>query len=349
MEPQRAAAPPTLPPTDPTHPAAGLRAPHLWCPVAPACHPDEKEVTERTVTWMRRFGYITTPAEEVMAREARFGELGALTYPHGGLEGAVLAAQLMVWLFLQDDRFCERAPAQGRIEELAEHILWSQRVLHSRRETPTVPEPYLEALVDLRGRLARMAADPEQVERVADGFNRYLGAVAAEAIYRAKGIAPDLGQYLRLRESTILMRGVCFVIIELADDCYLPGPVWARRDVRLCEQAAARAIAYTHDVLSGIRELYWPGHINLITVLAGHFNCSLAEALDRAVGMCEEQMKRFDRLAKPLAEEGDARLARYVRGLGAWIRGNLDWSMSCGRYHLASPRPPGELPSLFGG
>ncbi|MFV8131454.1 terpene synthase family protein [Streptomyces syringium] len=205
---------------------------------------------------MRCFGYITTPAEEAMAREARFGELGALTYPHGALEGAVLAAQLMVWLFLQDDRFSERAPAQGRIEELAEHILWSQRVLHSHRENPAVPEPYLEALVDLRGRLGRMAADPEQVERFADGFNRYLGAVAAEAIYRAKGIA---------------------------------------------------------------------------------------------LGMCEAQMRRFDRLSKPLAEEGDAALARYVRGLGAWIRGNLDWSMSCGRYHVAAPQPPGELPSLFGG
>lgn len=123
--------------------------------------------------------------------------------------------------------------------------------------------------------------------------------MAAEAIYRAKGIAPDLGQYLRLRKSTILMRGMCFVITELADGCYLPGLVWARPDVRLCGQAAAHAIAYTHDILSGIRELYWPGHINLITALAGHYR--------------------------------------------------LDWSMSCGRYHVAAPQPPGELPSLFGG
>lgn len=303
-------------------------------------------MTERTVAWMRRFGYITTRGEEVAARAAQFGELGALTYPHGDPEGAVLAAQLMVWLFLQDDRFSELAPAQGRIEDLAEHILWSQRVLHGR--TRAVPEPYLEALIDLRTRVARMAVDAEQVERFADGFNRYLGAVAAEAIYRARGITPSLGQYVRLRESTILMRGMCFVVIELADDCYLPGPIWAGREVRRCEQAAARAIAYTHDILSGMRELYWPGHTNLITVLAHHFHCSLDEALRRAVYMYEDQMRRFERLARPLLESGDARLARYVRGMGAWIRGNLDWSMNCGRYHVTSPQPPDNLPSLFG-
>ncbi|MEU9956774.1 hypothetical protein [Streptomyces sp. NPDC050982] len=307
-------------------------------------------MAEQTVSWMRRFGYISTSADEAGARAAQFGELGALTYPHGSLEGAVLAAQLMVWLFLQDDRFSERAPAQGRIEDLAEHILWSQRVLHGHGQTDVsrVPEPYLEALVDLRTRLAHMAADHEQVERFTDGFNRYLGAVAAEAIYRARGISPDLEQYIRLRESTILMRGMCFVIIELADDCYLPGPVWARPDVRRCEQAAARSIAYTHDILSGMRELYWPGHTNLITVLARHFQCPLQEALAKAVRMYEKQMALFDRLSKPLAEEGDARLARYIRGMGAWIRGNLDWSMTCGRYHVASPQPPGDLPALFG-
>ncbi|MBH1937687.1 hypothetical protein I5Q34_26025 [Streptomyces sp. AV19] len=301
-----------------------------------------------TLAWMRRFGYVTTPAEEATAREAGFGELGALTYPHGSLEGAVLAAQLMVWLFLQDDRFSERAPACGRIEDLAEHILWSQRVLHGRAGDRAVPEPYLAALVDLRTRFTGMAADHEQVERFTDGFNRYLGAVAAEAIYRSRGIAPGLEQYLRLRESTILMRGMCFVVVELADDCYLPGPVWARRDVRRCEQAAARAIAYTHDTLSGLRELYWPGHTNLITALARHFHCSVPQALAKAVRMCEGQMALFHRLAGPLAGEGDARLARYVRGMGAWIRGNLDWSMTCGRYHVAAPRPPGELPTAFG-
>ncbi|KNB54093.1 hypothetical protein AC230_06075 [Streptomyces caatingaensis] len=301
-----------------------------------------------TLGWMRRFGYVTTPDEEAAAREAGFGELGALTYPHGSLEGAALAAQLMVWLFLQDDRFSERAPARGRMEDLADHILWSQRVLHGGAGVPPVPEPYLAALVDLRTRIARMAAHNEQVERFTDGFNRYLGAAAAEAIYRSRGLAPDLEQYLRLRESTILMRGMCFVVIELADDCYLPGPVWARRDVRRCEQAAARAIAFTHDVLSGLRELHWPGHTNLITVLARRFRCPLHEAVARAVGMCERQTALFQRLSAPLAAEGDARLARYVRGMGAWIRGNLDWSMTCGRYHVATPRTTGELPALFG-
>ncbi|MGW1991652.1 terpene synthase family protein [Embleya sp. NPDC001921] len=305
-------------------------------------------MTDRTIEWMRRFDYIRTPQEESSARAARFGALGALTHPHGSLDGAVLAAQAMVWLFLQDDRFSERAPAQGRIEDLAEHILCCQRVLHGPAEIPEPPGRYPAALLDLRIRLAGMAADPEQVERFTDGFNRYLAAVAAEAIYRVRGVTPDLAQYIRLRESTILMRGMCFVLIELADDCYLPGPLWARPDVRRCERAAALAIAYTHDILSGLRELYWPGHVNLITALARHLDRPLADALAEAVRMCEEQMALFQRLAGPLAEEGDERLARYVRGMGAWIRGNLDWSMTCGRYHVSSPRPSGESPGMFG-
>jgi 5-epi-alpha-selinene synthase len=305
-------------------------------------------VTERTIAWMRRYGYITTPADEVAARAVQFGELGALTHPHGSLEGAVLAAQLMVWLFLQDDRFAEQAPAQGRIEDLAEHILWSQRVLQGDRREP-VPEPYLEALVDLRTRVARMAAHHEQVERITDGFNRYLAAAAAEAIYRTRGLVPTLDQYLRLRESTILMRGMCFVVIELAEDCYLPGPLWARPDVRSCEEAAGRAVAYTNDIISGVRELHWPDHTNLITVLARHFHCSLQEALDRAVRMCERQISRYDHLSRPLMAEGDARLSRYVRGMGAWIRGNVDWSMTCGRYHVTTPGVSGGGPGRFEG
>ncbi|WP_405863050.1 hypothetical protein OG407_32090 [Streptomyces sp. NBC_01515] len=342
---ERPAAPPTRPTPRPAEPR--LAVPELWCPVPPARHPGEAEITERTITWMRRYGYIATPADEVAARAVQFGELGALTHPHGSLEGAVLAAQLMVWLFLQDDRFAEQAPAQGRIEDLADHILWSQRVLQGARVP--VPEPYLEALVDLRTRVAHMAAHHEQVERITDGFNRYLGAAAAEAIYRTKGIVPDLDQYLRLRESTILMRGMCFVLIELAEDCYLPGPLWARPDVRSCEQAAARAVAYTNDIISGVRELHWPNHTNLITVLAQHFHCSLQDALNRAVHMCESQISLYDHLSRPLLTQGDARLTRYVRGMGAWIRGNVDWSMTCGRYHVTTPGRGGGGAGLFEG
>ncbi|MGW7520515.1 terpene synthase family protein [Streptomyces sp. NPDC054796] len=109
-------------------------------------------------------------------------------------------------------------------------------------------------------------------------------------------------------------------------------------------------ISWANDVLSGVRELSWPGAINLVRVLAQERGCSLESALDLAVEMHTQETRNFVALAERLRgrRDTDPRLEEYLAGLESWVRGNQDWSLITGRYHVEDPRCTVSGPRAFG-
>jgi hypothetical protein len=301
---------------------------------------------------MTRFGYLTSAKQERAARDARFGTLAARVYPRGPFEVAAFGCDLMIWLFLTDDEYLERAVAQQRQLDYARHVLRSTHILRDPGELPAgIPAGEIHhalALQDLCRRWSRLAPG-EQVLRLNDGIGEYLGGAGVEVILRSLRAMPSLAEYTSMREATVGLRSVCFVVTEMTALSPLPGQLLSQPRIQRISRTATRLNAWTNDILSGIRELSLPGAINLITVLARERGCTHQEALDLAATMHTEETRTFLELAEREREQGcDPRVDAYLTGLGTWIRGNLDWSKITGRYHVGTPHTVSPGSQSFG-
>jgi len=333
-------------------PPGQLQIPGLWCPIPPAVHPQAAALEDHAIDWMTRFGYITSARQELAARGAQFGTLAARVYPRGPFEVAAFGCDLMIWLFLTDDEYVERAVEQQRQLDYARHVLRSTHILRDPGELPAgIPAGethHALALRDLRRRWSRLAPG-EQVLRLVDGIAEYLAASGAEVIFRSLKAMPSLAEYTSMREAAIGLRSVCFVVTEMTALSPLPGQLFSQPRIQRIARSAARLNGWTNDILSGIRELRWPGAINLITVLAREHGCTHQEALGLAARMHAEETRTFLELAGREREQGcDPRVDAYLTGLAAWTRGNLDWSRITGRYHVGAPHTASPGPQSFG-
>ncbi|RLU81175.1 hypothetical protein CTZ27_33590 [Streptomyces griseocarneus] len=324
-----------------------VRVPRLRCPAPPAVHPAVARLEESAIAWMRRFGFIRDSREEEAARRAQFGRLAALTYPHASVEGAQLACDWMIWLFLQDDEYMERAAVAGRPMDYARHTLRCLRVLHDP-DAPPGDDPYIRALHELCARTGAQVG-PEHYQRFLSGLHEYFTGAGAEVLYLCHREIPSLEEYIALRESSIALRSVMFVLLESGTGCPLPGSRWGTAEIQAVALAASRVNSWINDILSGLRELHWPGAINLITVLARHHGCTPVEAIGKAVEYHDRELDAFLVLSERLRRtSADPHLARYLDGLAAWTRGNRDWSLTCGRYHVDNPDLGVTGPQHFG-
>ncbi|GAA0449119.1 terpene synthase family protein [Streptomyces olivaceiscleroticus] len=319
---------------------AKLRIPELWCPIPPAIHHQAEEVEEHLIQWLIRFGYITSPEEEQAARACEYGMLGARVFPRGPFEVTSFGAELIVCTFLLDDEYMERAAMHGRPLDYARNILKFTQILREPDRLPGgIPEgevKYHAGLQDLAQRWRRMVPS-EQMLRWRAGIEEYFMATGPEVIYQTLQTQPTLEEYISLRESSVLQRSACFVIVEMSGQAPLPGHLFCEPRVQRIARTASRIIAWTNDILSGPRELLWPGALNLIAALAEEYDCTYQEALDLAAHMHTEETRIFLNLVDEERRRGcDPRIDRYLTGIAHWIRGNLDWSRTTNRYRAGA-------------
>jgi hypothetical protein len=319
---------------------ARIALPALWCPFQSSMHRDAARVEEGTIRWMKRWGYIESALEEAQAHASQFGIRAALVHPAGCPEAIQLVSDLTVWLFLTDDSYIEEPGFAGALSVTADHAIQSIRILRNPSDMPPAPSRSLLALQDISERL-RVLATPEQVDRFVGGMIEFFLAGCYEAICFSRRALPSLANYAPVRDAINCLRSVCFVFIEIAGGFELPGAVWC--DARLQEVVAlaSRIVSHHHDILSGLRELDHPVPMNLPSVMARELGIPVQEAFARACDMADTHTRTFIDLADRLIEDQpDPTVVHYIDGLKCWIRGNLEWSLSTGRYsvedHLAT-------------
>jgi len=75
---------------------------------------------------------------------------------------------------------------------------------------------------------------------------------------------------------------------------------------------------------------------NILTVIINEENVGLKEAVKRLCDLHEEAAERFLYLRNnlpPFDAEVKEELGQWFDGIGAWVRGNVDWSFEAGRYY----------------
>lgn len=307
----------------------------LECPFPSAVHPAAQSIEEGTIAWMKRHGFVRTRSQEDAARDAAFGMRAARVHPSGDAAAIQLASDLTVWLFHSDDEYVEAAGASGMLSETTSHAIRCLRVLRDPQDLPHAAGRSLLALQDISRRLRQFTSE-EQFDRLVGGMVEFFLAGCCEAASFSRRRLPGVADYVPVRDAINCLRSVCFVFIEIVGGYALPADLWHRPAVQALVRKATRIVSNHHDLLSGVRELANDMPMNLPAVTAREQGLPIGQAFAQVVALANADTRDFVAMAdRVLTVETNRFVRLYVEGLKAWIRGNLDWSATTGRYRVA--------------
>jgi hypothetical protein len=302
----------------------------LWCPIPPTIHPDWQTWENETVSWMERFDLDGEQLDSGRLHRISVGELTARTIdPAADAPGARFSAGTLMWLFAFDDAYCD----EGRYS----HDPWltvnlvAEMTRITETGCTTSRGPCALALADLRQQLDLLASPPV-IARWVNAMKAYLGYQIWEASHRRTNIMPTIDEYAvaRIRNGAMEVSCAC---LEIAEGYEAPVNETESPDVRALTEMACALVGYDNDIAS-----YYKEHsrsdcqLNLVDVIAHERGQSPDQALPEAIAFRDAVMALYLRLYRIVDPVVSDATRRYMSGLSAWIRGNLDWSMNSARY-----------------
>ncbi|MEV0967879.1 4-epi-cubebol synthase [Microtetraspora glauca] len=322
-----------------THNRPPLRIPALTCPFPSEVNPYVEEVDRDTLAWLAASGMIEGAENLGRYGAARYGWLGARTYPYAARELCQLVTDWCVWLFAFDDAFCESDRAAA---EIARALPLFISVIDDLGDGDHVGNVFARSLLEIKTRIAA-AGNGDQLDRWRAMTKDYLFAQVWEAANREQDVVPTFDDYIVMRRRTGAMLTVFALIDVAAGGCLTPDE-WRHPDVRAITEHANDVVVWDNDLISYAKETAGPNiHNNMVSVLRRHKGCSTQEAMDLIGGMRNDAVAGMVALKPRLDALGSAGVAAYVRGLEYWISGSVDYSLTSSRYvHAWSAQaPPG--------
>ncbi|MFJ2554656.1 MULTISPECIES: hypothetical protein [unclassified Streptomyces] len=320
--------------------AQQLPAVPFYCPVPPARHRSGEALNDRTVRWMRRQRLDQDERQLKRLAVCDFGGLAASTMPYGRLEPLTLMAKLHAVLFSLDDGVCDESAATADL--MVQETSRIMRALEAPEARSATDSPHTAALRGIRRELERYAS-ARQLRRLTEAMRVYTSGLVWEASWRSDARLPSIDDYVTLWMRAIGM-APSTAMIEIVGGFSVSDEDLQDPRVQALTEITWTLVSWDNDLYSRNKELERAGDdLNLIDVVCQEQGCDPQRALVRVVAMRDRVMVLFDRLAAQVEAEADDGLRRYVRGLGQFVRGHLDWASHCPRYTVSSgPRtPPG--------
>lgn len=286
-------------------------------------------VESRTQEWAARFGIVEARLEVERFAKIRCGSFAAHTYSDAPIEIIEIGAALIGWLFLFDDQYGE-----GSDLAVMRTMFANCRKILTIGELPASPQPFHNALLDLRRRLQILASD-EWLLRFADDMNRYFNGCLFEFPYRQTGSPPPLSAYRRLRPWSIGALPV-FDLVELVVG--EPPQSDLLEDMR---EIGATLCAWTNDVHSYTKEIRSRDPLNLVAVLLNERAGGLEDALDGALVVYHDDLQRLETLRERVEKTRGSTPedVATARAICQWVHGNAAWTKLSGRYHSSASTP----------
>lgn len=315
----------------------------LRYPFPPAISEHADEVHRGTAGWARRLGLLPDEEARQLFDVTGLGRLVARTHPDSSLEDLRLISDWYAWLFLHDD-VRDEAEVGRRPGELSEVDARFLDLLEGAEPTEQ-DAPLAQALHDLsrrlRARLRQNGLSDVWMRRFVRVVEEHLDATLWEAANRARGTAPDLKTYVRMRPLT---GGLSIVdeLVEIVEGTHLPQEVRDQASVRRLTDASHNVTCWANDVLSLEKELRHGEVNNLVMVLRDAEGLGLQEAVDRAVAMHDAEVDAFVGLSGNLPVRAGRR--RQARALCLVPRGPDEGGARLVLGDRALPRAGGVIP-----
>lgn len=305
-----------------------LRLPPLGCPFPSAVNPHVDEVNRDTLAWLAASGMIADDDQLERFRLARYGWLGARTYPYASRELCQLVTDWCVWLFAFDDAYCE---SDRRAAEIARALPQLYTVVDDNEGDEPVENVFARALLDIKTRIRRHGT-ADQLDRWRAMTKDYLFAQVWEAANREDDVVPTIEDYIFMRRRTGAMLTV-FALIDLAAQTPLTMDEWRHPVVREMTEHANDVVVWDNDLISYAKERSEANiRNNLVSVLVEHTGCTVQEAMDRIGVMRDEAVAAMAALTPDTEALGSPAVDAYVTGLKYWISGSVDYSLTSSRY-----------------
>jgi hypothetical protein len=321
-----------------------VRAPD--CPFPSRINPHVETVHEHTLAWVQRFRLVRKPEARERFMASRYTWLAARLYPTTGLEELKILNDWMVWLFMFDDQF-DDDPGSFTTAR-AEQILRDFRAVMVNPTIPPSASPAVRALQDLCHRTyAQMGIDwcRRYCQHVLQFFDTYVWTLENSLT----NTIPPLDLYIERRRHSGAMH-IATDLIDLAAHLRLPETVRQSPPLSTLTRMAIDVVCWSNDVQSLNKELALGDINNLVLVLQQEKSLRLAEAVELAHDMIAHEIRAFQALEcslptfpPPLQDD----VERYIDGLRACMRGNIDWSAETYRYSHIERRSAGRPASYL--
>ena len=309
----------------------GFLLPTLSCSFPSKLNKYSAELEEYSISWLNKFHILREGSDFKRFRRGKFFMLTASTYPYCQLEELKLVNDWIIWLFNWDEQ-CDVSSLSNQPELIYRNHKRFLEILKGVKPN-SVDLPLSHALYDIRKRLLEID-QKKGLNSFVYHVEKYFQGCVQEAINRQRKIVPDLDTYLKLRQLTGAMNTAIELMI-LCNHLRLPSFLLDYEIFRKLTLITNQVVCWDNDIISAYREIKNGDVHNLIFVLHHHKQISLPEAMKLGVEMRNQELENMIRLEASLpsfGEEIDTELAKYISGLHAWIRGNLDWSILTDRY-----------------
>jgi hypothetical protein len=325
----------------------------LDCPFPSALNAATEATHHHTWRWAQEHGLVRDANSQRQVMTERFTWLVGHFYPWADARELELISDFTSWLFWHDD-LCDETTLGEDPLALAHQFDCLLGIFTRRR--PPRDEPFDRAFADLRDRFEALAPSWGWFARLVTSIQQYFDGGLWEASNRRQNLVPSVGAFIGMRRFAGGMYIYCD-FVELALRAELPLPARQHREVLRLVQITCNVACWHNDLFSLEKELAYGDVHNLVVALAKEQQLALPEARALAVATCNKEVAAFANTVGRLPSFGaetDARLAPYLRGLGALMRGNLDWSLGTERYRRSLDRQekathlPPRSPGAFG-
>jgi hypothetical protein len=305
--------------------------PAIWCPIPPTINPAWQQLDARALAWADQFGLRTDPVQRKRLAQALPGVLAGRIMPRSdAIDGLQVATDYLTWLFMFDDAYGGEGAYSSQPGAMMELALQLARVVE-------IPGPYLAegrhpplvaALAHIRRRLEYVAS-PVQIARWGAAVRAYLMGQVWEALNRANGVIPSLDQYAASRVDSGSLRAT-ILLQDVGNGFEVPHRQVSLPHVQALIEMTCTIVGWDNDIFSYEKEARRGGDWhNLVAVLAHERDCGLGEAFVQAVVLRDRVLAAYLALRDQVLGTADAQLTRFIAGLDAWNRGNIDWNATC--------------------
>ncbi|RDX52874.1 terpenoid synthase [Lentinus brumalis] len=285
------------------------------------------EVKAESSAWLESFHAFGPKAQKAF-NKCDFNLLASLAYPLATKEQLRIGCDLMNLFFVFDEY--SDVEDEQTVQAFANIIMDALRDPYKARPAG---EPVLgEIARQFWLRAIESASEPAQ-RRFISTFDAYCQSVVQQATDRHVQRLHTVESYLNMRRENIGAKP-SFALLEL--DMHLPDEVMTHPTIVDLSTWAIDMLILGNDICSyNVEQARGDDGCNIVTIVMHQFQTDLCGAMEWIGDHHKTLVDRFLAQYNKLPTWGsdlDAEVARYVHGLGNWVRANDAWSFESQRY-----------------